>query len=75
MKAGEKYLAGDVELGLLGKQRVLVLPNERKEKSSHPDHYIYVKSSDGELIKVGALWNNTKKKMDSVNVEERGVVT
>lgn len=72
MEAGEKYLAGDIDLGLIGKQRVLVLPNENKEKSKQPDHYVYVKKDDG-LDRVGAMWINTKREAEEVETEEHNV--
>lgn len=71
MKPGDKYLNGNIDFGAMGKQKLMILPNEKKE-GRQPDHYAYIK--DGEDLKrVGAFWVNKKKGDSDVDVEEQKV--
>ena len=57
----EKYLAGHIDLGLLGKVEILIFRNKRREKKTQPAYRVFIK--DGESLKeVGALWVREKEK-------------
>lgn len=65
MEKGEKYLSGEIDLGVNGKKRILVFANKNKEKQTHPDFNLFVddepESNDSNLKGVGALWKQEKK--------------
>jgi len=62
VEPGDKYFSGTLDFGAAGEARVIILPNEKKESSKQPDHYIYTKKADDSLKRVGAVWNQVKKK-------------
>ncbi|WP_456468112.1 DUF736 family protein [Archaeoglobus sp.] len=52
---GRKYLAGYVDLGILGKREVYLFKNEKREKDTQPAFRLMLK--EGESWKeVGAFW-------------------
>ena len=68
MKKGEKYLSGELDLGVNGKTRLLAFANKNKEKEIHPDFRLFVDdepgNDDSNLKQVGVLWKQEKKGFD-----------
>ncbi|MFB6089026.1 MAG: hypothetical protein ABEK36_04570 [Candidatus Aenigmatarchaeota archaeon] len=60
MEKGDKYLSGVLDLGALGKEKIVVFKNVDKEKEKQPDHRIFRKDGDS-LKECGVLWVNEKK--------------
>jgi len=59
LKVGEKYLSGVLDLGVLGKHKIVFYPNIKK-KETEPDF----KSQHG------AIWVNKKKDPSDLKVTE-----
>jgi len=71
IKKGDKYLSGYLDLGALGRRRVLIFKNENKDGENDPDHRIVVPTEDDEEnnIQAGVLWVN--KKGETQETEEK----
>jgi hypothetical protein len=66
MEKGEKYLNGNISIGVLGQRNIAVFKNnKKKEGSNEPDWNITVREekNDGSnyLKKIGALWITSAK--------------
>jgi hypothetical protein len=59
LKPGQKYLSGNIDLGVLGQHKVVFYPNEKK-KDTEPDF----KSPHG------VLWVNKKKEESDLKIKE-----
>jgi len=74
MEQGEKYLNGNVSMGVLGQRKIAIFQNTKKKPGSRePDYNITVRDEkkDGMtyLKNVGALWI-TEKKATSTNKQQ-----
>lgn len=47
-KEQKPMLSGNIDLGIFGTFNVLVLNNGRKEKATHPDYLVFVKTKEAE---------------------------
>ncbi len=45
-KGGPKYLAGYIDLGILGRKEVYLFKNERREKDNQPAFRLVIKEGD-----------------------------
>lgn len=77
LKAGEKYLSGQIDFGIFGKAKIYAFRVEKKEEASRkqPDFRIYVKDpSTGRLRRAGALWIQQKKEEENIVEREERVL-
>lgn len=51
-----------MDLGALGRRRILVFKNQNKQNDKSPDHYLVVptEGDDEDNIQAGVLWNQEK---------------
>lgn len=62
MIEAKEYLSGTLDLGALGKIRLLAFKNEnKKEGDKQPEWRLYVKGIEDKPKEVGALWLNKLK--------------
>lgn len=52
---GRKYLAGVVDLGILGRREAYLFKNEKREKDTQPAFRLVIKEGDS-WKEVGAFW-------------------
>ena len=52
---GRKYLAGYIDLGILGKRDAYLFKNNKREKESQPAFRLVIKDGDN-WKEVGAFW-------------------
>ena len=65
-----KYLSGTLDLGALGKIRLVAFKNDKKQ-GNQPDWKVYV-GSGNDMKEVGALWENEKKEPVEAEVKFNG---
>jgi len=53
--SSKKYLAGVIDLGILGKKEAYLFKNEKKEKDTQPAFRLVIKEGDS-WKEVGAFW-------------------
>ena len=74
LKAGEKYLSGQLDLGVFGRLQLVAFKNDSKKKEREPDLKLYYKDpSTGRLRRAGAFWVCTKRETEELTVEEEKV--
>ena len=74
LKAGEKYLSGQIDFGIFGKAKIYVFRVDKGEGEKKPDFRIYVKDpSTGRLRRAGALWVQKKREEETIEVKEEKV--
>ena len=57
----KKYLAGEVDFGILGKKQAYLFRNEKRDKNSNQPHYrLLIKEGDG-WREVGCFWVRESK--------------
>ncbi len=65
----KKYLAGVVDLGILGKKEAYLFKNDKREKKEQPAYRLIIKEGDA-WKEVGAFWIRESKP----KVEEEEIV-
>lgn len=65
-KKKKVYLAGEIDLGILGKRPAYLFENENREKSTHPVLKMVIKDGD-EWKQVGAFWVREVKQKEEVD--------
>jgi len=58
---GKKYLAGEIDFGILGRRSVYLFRNEKREKNSNQPHYRLLIKEGDEWKEVGAFWIRESK--------------
>jgi uncharacterized protein (DUF736 family) len=64
---GRKYLAGEIDLGILGKRQAYLFKNEKRDKNSNQPHYRLVIKEEDSWKEVGAFWIKEKKEEKDEN--------
>ncbi len=54
-KNSKRYLAGYIDLGILGRREAFLFRNEKREKDNQPAFRLMIKDGDG-WKEVGAFW-------------------
>jgi len=68
----KKYLAGYIDLGVLGKREAYLFKNEKREKNTQPAFRLCIKEGDS-WKEVGAFWvRETKPKEEVIDLIEEG---
>lgn len=49
-KDKKSYLAGFVDMGIMGQQRVVIFKNELKEKDNQPDYHILLSENNDKPV-------------------------
>ncbi len=63
---GKKYLAGEIDLGILGKKQAYLFKNTNRDKDSNQPHYRLVIKEGDAWKEVGAFWiRESKPKEDT----------
>lgn len=63
-----KYLAGYIDLGILGRKEAYLFKNDRKEKETQPAFRLVIKENGG-WKEVGAFWVKERKEAKKEDVE------
>jgi uncharacterized protein (DUF736 family) len=58
---GKKYLAGEIDLGILGRKQAYLFKNTNREKDSNQPHYRLVIREGENWKEVGAFWIRESK--------------
>jgi len=61
---GKKYLAGEVDFGILGKMQAYLFKNEKRDKNSNQPYYRLVIKEGDSWREVGAFWVKEVKQRD-----------
>ncbi len=63
---GKKYLAGEIDLGILGKKQAYLFKNTNRDKDSNQPHYRLVIREGDAWKEVGAFWIRESKPKEDV---------
>jgi len=67
-KNGQKYLAGYVDFGVLGRKEAYLFRNEKREKKSQPAFRLMIKEGDS-WKEVGVFWVRERKEQEEPEEE------
>lgn len=68
-KNGRKYLAGYVDLGVLGKREAYLFKNDKREKENQPAFRLMIKEGEG-WKEVGVFWVRERRPKEEEKEEE-----
>jgi len=68
---GKRYLAGYIDLGILGKQEMYLFKNENKQSKNSPSFRAIVKDGDG-WKEVGVFWIREMRAKDEADAVMEG---
>jgi len=64
MKPGEKYLSGFLDMGVLGRVKIMAFPND-SDGEDDPDFSLVRATEEGEdNVQAGVLWLNEKQEQE-----------
>ena len=67
-KNGQKYLAGHVDFGILGKREAYLFKNEKREKENQPAFRLMIREGDS-WKEVGVFWVRERKEREEPEEE------
>ena len=69
-KNGQKYLAGYVDFGVLGRKEAFLFKNEKREKDTQPAFRLMIRENDS-WKEVGVFWvRESKPKEEEIDMTE-----